>query len=32
MKGCYVYCTNEPLAEHLKQSMGSVEYGFVRMT
>ena len=31
MKGCYVYCTNEQLAEHLRQSMSSVEYGLAKM-
>ena len=32
MKGCYVYCTDKPLAEHLRESMGSVKYGIVGMS
>lgn len=31
MKGCYVYCTDEPLARHLRESAGAYEYGVVRL-
>ena len=31
MKGCYVYCTDKPLARHLRESMGLVKYGVVGM-
>lgn len=29
MKGCYVYCTDEPLAQHLRESVSATEYAFV---